>query len=652
MELWNETMRRWVKPGSKGIALIRKDRRGRPSLEYVFDVADTRPVKGAKTPYLWEMREDHHAAVLNALERRYGPAGDVDIGEQIMELAARAVNEVYRDRLTDLAYDVQNSLLEELDDLNLEVRFRDVLTASVQYAVLTRCGLDPTEFMEDSDLAGITEFSTPAVLHHLGNAASAVSMDLLNEIGRAVKTWDREQAKNNKKNLEKPLAFSQEIGYTEDTKEFNTVKRESKERSGDHGADLHKDGRLPDSRPDDGRAGRRGGNAPGQVRNAAADLLDGPSSGDVHVDAADRAAGTPPAGDRPAGAGAGGQDGGRLEEAERRGRGDEGPRSDGLGAGGEQLHAAGGGDRAERDRVQVNQDEEQTAGGQPAASSSEGPAPAPFHLFPPVEEQVERIAQAQAEETRQAEIELPAFRVPDEVVDRALTCGGNGQHSMERIVAFFQKDPRNEDAAVFLKKEYGEGGKGIVDAGEKYAVWFDKKGFRVHLGTSTREPVGVDLPWPAVAVRVSRLLQEGRYASQEKIAAAKDNEYRELAGKLWHLRQDFSDSARERNLLPTVSQHFLGKGFPDDTQEIAGLLKDPASRQQIVRELAEFAGSYDRNTGPLRSRHHPDPQVLFSGGFEEPGQGPQTHPGHLSHDIFLFPAKVLPGSYELLHPGA
>ena len=224
---------------------------------------------------------------------------------------------------------------------------------------------------------------------------------------------------------------------------------------------------------------------------------------------------------------------------------------------------------------------------------------------------MERIAQAQAEETRQTEIKLPTFRVPDEVVDRALTCGGNGQHSMERIVAFFQKNPRNEDAAAFLAKEYGEGGKGIVDAGEKYAVWFDKKGFRVHLGTSTREPVGVDLPWPAVAVRVSRLLQEGRYASQEKIAAAKDNEYRELAGKLWHLRQDFSDSARERNLLPTVSQHFLGKGFPDDTQEIAGLLKDPASRQQIVQELAEFAGSYDRNTGLLRSRHHPNPQALL-----------------------------------------
>ena len=87
MELWNQTMRRWVKPGSKGIALIRKDKRGKPSLEYVFDVADTRPVKGAKTPYLWEMRKEHHTTVRKALERKYDPVRAGDTGDQLMELA-------------------------------------------------------------------------------------------------------------------------------------------------------------------------------------------------------------------------------------------------------------------------------------------------------------------------------------------------------------------------------------------------------------------------------------------------------------------------------------------------------------------------------------------------------------------------------------
>ena len=102
-----------------------------------------------------------------------------------------------------------------------------------------------------------------------------------------------------------------------------------------------------------------------------------------------------------------------------------------------------------------------------------------------MEEQIENIAQAQAEEQRQSEMELPVFRVPDDVVDRALTSGGNDAHCIERIVAFFQKGPSNEDAAAFLEKEYGVGGKGVTIAGEKYAMWFDESGIRICPGNST-----------------------------------------------------------------------------------------------------------------------------------------------------------------------
>ncbi|WP_254331543.1 hypothetical protein [Enterococcus faecalis] len=117
MELWNEDMRRWVKAGSKGIALIKKDGI-RPRLTYVFDVADTRPVRGAKMPYLWEMKDGHHAAVMDTLARRYGETEKKDIGSALMEQAKHAVEEVYREHLSDLAYDAQDSLLEGLDDFN------------------------------------------------------------------------------------------------------------------------------------------------------------------------------------------------------------------------------------------------------------------------------------------------------------------------------------------------------------------------------------------------------------------------------------------------------------------------------------------------------------------------------------------------------
>ena len=149
MELWNDTMRRWVKPRSKGIALIRKDKRGKPQLEYVFDVADTRPVRGAREPQLWEMTAEKSGAVAEALARQYNLTGDGDIGERIMELAVQAADETYQDYLSDLAHDVRNSQLEKLDNVNLEVHFRSTLIASIQYTLLARCGLEPSEYLED-----------------------------------------------------------------------------------------------------------------------------------------------------------------------------------------------------------------------------------------------------------------------------------------------------------------------------------------------------------------------------------------------------------------------------------------------------------------------------------------------------------------------
>ena len=359
MELWNGTMRRWIKPGSKGIAIIRKDKRGKPGLEYVYDYADTRPVRGAREPYLWQMREEHHSAVLAALEQRYGPAANGDIGEQIMGLARRAVDEVYRDRLTDLAYDTKDSFLEELDELNLEVRFRNLMTASVQYTLLTRCGLDPMDYLDAEDFAGISEFSTPAVLHHLGSAASAVSMEALMEIGTAVRQYEREQEKNNQKISEKPLAKEPQTGYTTSREEFNTVKRESAERSDtDAGADLHEGGRLPGARSGDGRGGRTGGNAAGQVRDAAGGLSEGASQRNVHLHAPDGQADQSSAGDRQAGPGAGGQHREGPDEQPGRERGIEGQGSDGMGAGGERLHPSGGGNGADRKSTRLNSSHE------------------------------------------------------------------------------------------------------------------------------------------------------------------------------------------------------------------------------------------------------------------------------------------------------
>lgn len=731
MELWNDKMRRWVKPGSKGIALIRENAGGRPRLSYVFDVADTKPVRGAKMPYLWEMREEHHGAVLSALESQYGHTEGEDFGDRLMELAARSVGESYREYLHDLTYDLEDSFLEGMDELNVEVRFRNTLTASVQYTLLTRCGLDPAQYLEDDDLRGITEFSTPAVLHHLGDAASTASQNLLMEIGRTIRTYDREHVQS--QNFRKPLAIAPDIGYTEDTKEFNTLNRESGENQGGNQndrIDIHEERGLSGSGFGSGRGGRDGGNADGQIRDAASDVSQGTPSRDVHLDAADGQAGTPSEGDRPADTGAGGQRTERADEAERRGRSAEGQGSDGVGAGGEQPESDGGGSRTERTGLRLNRNEYDTppepgseklpdfvsvepeallsgilgcdrlkegraaicayfeahpdaadraayvkslhepvytefdvgvarvgfrayeeglylwngsflsktsasllswdtvqeymAGMmergeylQPEDAPIKGPernekASYQFTLFPTVEEQIENIAQAQAEEQRpEGRSVSPAFssvpEIPQDVIDRILTSAGNTNKSIERIVAFYEKDKTGYDHASFLKKEYGTGGKGFRLDGREYAVWFDADGLRVAPARSTNVPGCTLIPWMQVSIRIHQLLQEGRFATQEKLDAAQGNEYREVAEKLWNLRRDFSDEAIEQGFDLGITELY---GFPEVSAEIAERLADSESRNGFIEKLSAFHEAYQENPELMRFPFYKPAQLL------------------------------------------
>ena len=600
MELWNNTMHRWVKAGAKGIAVIRKTG-GNPRLEYVFDVADTRPVRGARTPWLWEMREDYHDRVLSALEVRYGRTQEGDFGDRLMALAASAVQEVYRDRLSELAYDTRGSFLEELDELNLEVRFRNLLTASIQYTLLTRCGLNPAGYLEDSDFSGITEFSTPAVLHHLGSAASEIAKEMLVRTASIIREEERAQAKRKQEKKEKTLAKTEPIRYTGGKERFNTIKRESEERSEQDDTDIHEERRLSDSRPDAGRNRGTGGNASGQIRDAAGNLLAGTPQRNLHLDAADRQTGSPSEGDRLAGAGTGRPDGGRDDETGRRERGNESQRPDGLGAEGEHPDRPGRGNGAGGDRLQVNKDSRQAAGDEPAVFASKEPAYRQFTLFPTVEEQVEAIAQSQAEGRHTPEVPIAHLPgVSPAVIGRALTSGGNDSRSLERIVAFFQSSPTGSAAASFLEKEFGEGGKGVTIAGQKYALWFSKEGLRIAPGRAARTPGSTLVPWINAAAQVANLLQDGMFASQEVIDRARDNEFQEVAEKLWFLRQNFSDRVREQGFLPAIDA--LYGGFPDSTARIAEQLRDPSAYQTILAELNQFTAAYQQDSSLLRFR--------------------------------------------------
>lgn len=292
----------------------------------------------------------------------------------------------------DLIYEKEDSFLEELDDLNIEVTFRDTLRASVQYAVLTRCGLDASRYLDEEDLRGITNFNTIATLACLGTATAQVNRTILLEIGDTIRNIEREKVK-------KPLAKQEAVAYN-DGRNFNTLKRE---RGDKDGIDIQQTERLSGAEPENGRNGRESAD-PGPVRESQREISDGTQERAVQYDGAQRQTMEAPDGDRQGGAGTGGRaDGGDGKEPGRE-RSPESGQSNGLGAENEQHQAGGGGSRAERPDLQLKKQEE-TAGVKPAVSSSAEleepfstqPAYRQMTLFDLPEVQIEKIAQKEAE---------------------------------------------------------------------------------------------------------------------------------------------------------------------------------------------------------------------------------------------------------------
>lgn len=414
MPTWNNKMRRWVNAGSTAIALIRKGYGGKPYLDYVHDVADTHPVRGGKDPWLWKLTEENREPVMERLRDTFGIDGSGDLGDLLMETAEKLVQESYGEYLPDLLYEREDSFLEELDDFNVEVLFRNTLRASVQYAVLSRCGLDVSRYLDAEDFREITNFNTTAALACLGTAVSQGSRELLLEIGDTIRKIEREKAKNF-------LAKSGAEPYN-DKGNFSTLKRE---RSNTHGdIDIQQTERVSSAQSPDGRGGERAAD-PGPVRKGQGEISDGAPQGTVQFDAADRQVMDTSDRDRPDGPGADGQSGGRNGEGTGRDRSVKSQQPDRMGAADEQHPAVGGGDYPKRPDLQLNPEE--TAGEQPTVSSSvemetpfsTKPDYRQITLFDLPEMQIQKISHQEAEAAASAS-SRSRRRTPEQPKDNKL----------------------------------------------------------------------------------------------------------------------------------------------------------------------------------------------------------------------------------------
>ncbi|MGM9623835.1 MAG: LPD25 domain-containing protein, partial [Butyricicoccus porcorum] len=193
--------------------------------------------------------------------------------------------------------------------------------------------------------------------------------------------------------------------------------------------------------------------------------------------------------------------------------------------------------------------------------------------------------------------------VTGDVIDRLLTAGGNEMHSRERIAAFFLQDRfEPEDAADFLRREYGTGGKGVRVDGVDYSLWFDKDGLRIARGHDTRTARAVTLSYADVAERIDRLLQDGHYASAAQLADARPNEYREIASDIWYVYHDRDKSADSRGFFTRTAALIKG-GYPDAVARIAEGLSDPVQRAALTAELSAFTAAAQTDSSLYRFRY-------------------------------------------------
>ncbi len=376
METWNEKMFCWVNRGAKGIALFDRESE-RPRLKYVFDVSDVHKSRRlGKDPYLWEIREEHKDAVLAQLEKTYGATDkDNSFESRLMEIAGRIAEDYYGELMQDMSYAKEGSFLEELDELNVGLRLRETLSASIAYTLLSRCGADMDLWKDELNFDYISEFNTTKALSVIGNATTDMCKPILMEIGKTVAAYDRQIARQKASNKAKEKASGVQIDNIEKNPQkvlantpeprYNALKRESVlqtrtdipiyvtgeqavkniETEGiAHGTDIREERGLSDTQPD---TGQRAGGAADQVRADAQELSEGTPEGDLQRASADGRTESTLSGDTETGRGEDGLPDRADGESRGSGRSAESVRSDEMGGEDEQHQALGGGNRTD-----------------------------------------------------------------------------------------------------------------------------------------------------------------------------------------------------------------------------------------------------------------------------------------------------------------
>ena len=594
LELWNEKMFRWVNRGARGIALL--DETGQHTrLRYVFDISDTHMVAGGRSPYLWQMQEHQREEILTHLAEVYAleEKDTATLQDALMAVAREMVSDNLEEYLDGLEYAVEGTYLEDLDEVTIRSDFRQLATDSVYYLLSRRCGLDPMELLEEEDFMHITDYNRLSVLTFLGNAASQLSESILIDIGKTVHKISLEEAR-------KEVENSNERNYNN----FTTLMRETKNRDAetkkeenieneggtDYGTDISSQGRLPVSESDR----RRGRSDDREIRDAAEDISEGTQEQPLSEPVPDREAEPSSGTDRESSTGENGLPDGEIA-GEESGTG-QGSRSDGMDSTHERTDGNSGREHLDGIGIQLVEDTREDG-----LSKAEEEIASALSLpeYPTANEQRRQI------EERAAALYAGEIPIPEEVVDEILRTGGNRKASQLRIIYNFMSEQTPEEYTEFVKREYRKGGKGFQIDGKEYSVWFDETGMQIAVGHTVTDHIldKAFLSWEDVSGRIHQLLDQGEYAPQSVLDAARSNAVKEHAQALAYMKGDMAEGVAEIVFDEEDLPH-LRSIYPEITDYLEEKLEDPQWLSELNERLDALAEAYEENHSIMRFHHY------------------------------------------------
>ena len=596
IEIWNEKMHCWVNKGAKGIALI--DDEQMLKLKYVFDISDVHKAKRiGRLPQLWKMGEEHREAVIDHLEKIYGNT-DKESGftGRIQEIAYRIAEDCYKEIAEGMKYLKEDSFLEELDELNLEIRVRETLADSIAYAILKRCGIEESEFVEEISFAYIHEFNTVKTLSLIGTSISDLVRPILIDIGKVIGAYEKKADKNLS---EKRLENISQTRYNalkrkseEQEEQFTTQTENVIERSKNDEYSIREEWGLSDTDVTDGRTAR--GNTD-KIWADEKEISEGTETGNVYSNDTGRKVNGTSVDDT----GTGRTENGTYDRADERERGSDrtaqSRKPDALGTKNEQHKTFSGGNHTERTDIQLNSELSGSYLSLPEEKYQQ------LSLFPSFEEQIGNITAAEAG----MKYTIPAdFSLPQEQLETILRSGGGRNNSRKRIYAKYQQGKTPEEIAEFLKNEYETTGKGFYFGDNTVSLWFDENGMHIGYGTSAKETPLTVMNWNEVESHIRLMVENGTYMSAGEVFLVDAAERERVANDIYNFFRDGIEETPE-------SLRINSYGYHENISHFCELLSTKEGRGQIEAELSKVKEQLDSGERQIKRWYVKTPEYIL-----------------------------------------